>query len=83
MKGKRIPNLPWPPYSQDLNLRENLWNELERRVKWHQPKNIKELELLSIQKWNKIESPVLKKLVDAVPSQFCECIKMKGYPTKY
>ena len=42
-----------------------------------------QLELLLIQEWNKIELPVLEKLVDSVPSRWYECIKMKGYPTKY
>ena len=42
-----------------------------------------QLELLLIQEWNKIELPVLEKLVDSVPSRLCECIKIKDYPTKY
>ena len=41
-----------------------------------------ELELLLIQ-WNKIELSVLEKLVDSVPIRLYECIKIKGYPTKY
>ena len=40
LKRKRIQTLPWPPYSLDFNPIENLWDELERRVKNHQPKNI-------------------------------------------
>ena len=42
-----------------------------------------EVELLLIQEWNKIELPVLEKLVGSVSSQLYECIKMKGYPNKY
>ena len=83
MKRERIRILPWPPYSPDFNPVENLWHKLERGVKEHQPKNIIELELLLIQEWNKIELFVLEKLVDSVPNQLYECIKMKGYPTKY
>ena len=36
-----------------------------------------------IEEWNKIELPVVEKLVDSVPSRLHECIKMKDYPTKY
>ena len=42
-----------------------------------------QLELLLIEEWNKIELPVLEKLVDSVLSRLYECIKMKDYPTKY
>ena len=83
LKRKRIQTIPWPPYSPDFNPIENLWDELERRVKNHQPKNSTQLELLVIQEWNKIELSVLEKLVDSVPSRLYECIEMKGYPTKY
>ena len=83
VEKKSIQTLPWPSYSPDFNPIENLWDELERRVKKHQPKNITQLELLLIQEWNKIELSVLEKLVVSVPSRLYECIKMKGYPTKY
>ena len=43
LKRKRIQTLPWSPYSTDFNPIENLWDEFERRVKKHQPKNITQL----------------------------------------
>ena len=52
-------------------------------MKKHQPKNMIQLELLLIQEWIKIDLPVFEKLVDSVPSRSYDCIKMKGYPTKY
>ena len=55
---------------------ENLWDELERRVKKHQPKNLEELELQLTQEWNNIELSVLEKLVDSVASRLYECVKM-------
>ena len=83
LKRKTIQTLPWPSFSPNLNFIENLWDELERRVKKHQPKNLQELELQLTQEWNNIELLVLEKLVDSVLSQLYECVKMKGYPTKY
>jgi transposase len=83
LKKNRIETLPWPSFSPDLNLIENLWDELERRLKKHHPKNKSELEMLLIQEWSNIEVSVLAKLVDSVPSRLNECIKMKGYPTRY
>ena len=36
-----------------------------------------------MEEWSKIELFVLEKLVDSVPSRLNECIKMKGYATRY
>ena len=77
-KGFKLSRLA--PYFNPI---ENLWDELERRAKKHQPKHMKEMEFLLIQEWNKIKLSVLEKLVDLVPSRLYECIKMKGYLTKY
>ena len=80
LKRKRIQTLPCPPY---FNPMQNLWEELEQKVKKDQPKNMTEAKLLLIQEANKIELPILEKLVDSVPSRLYECIKMKCYSTKY
>ena len=80
---KRVECLIWPSFSPDLNPIEHLWDELERRLKKHQPKNEKELrELLQVE-WNNIREDVTKKLVESVPNRLYECFRMKGYPTKY
>ena len=69
LKRERTQTLPWPPYSPDFNpIQSSIWDELERRVKSHQPKNMTALELLSIQEWNNIKLPVVEKLADSVPS---------------
>ena len=60
-----------------------MWDELERKVKKHQLKNLQELELQLTQEWNNIELSALEKLVDSVASRLYERVKMKGYPTKY
>ena len=52
---------------------ENLWHELELRLKKHQPKNKQELEALLKQEWQEIELPVIQKSVDSVPSRLLQC----------
>ena len=83
LKEQKIPTLSWPSSSSDLNPIEHLWDELERRVKKHQLKNIQQLQVLLKDEWNQIEPTVFQKFVDSVPSRLQECIKMKGYPTRY
>ena len=53
-------------------------DELERRVKKHQQKNIQHLQVLFKDEWNQIEPTVFQKLVDSVPNRLQEYIKMKG-----
>ena len=43
LKRAKVKNLPWPPYSPHFNPIESLWDEESKK---HQPKTMKELELL-------------------------------------
>ena len=36
-----------------------------------------------MKEWNKTDISLLEKLVDSVPNRLYECIRVKGYPTKY
>ena len=45
LKQKTIQTLPCSPFSPNLNPIEKLCDELERRVKKHQPRNLQQLEL--------------------------------------
>ncbi|CAF2963140.1 unnamed protein product [Rotaria sp. Silwood2] len=76
-----IKRLVWPPFSPDLNPIEHLWDELERRMKKHQPKNENQLRDILQVEWLEIGQDVTNKLVESVPSRLHECLRMKGYPT--
>ncbi|CAF1237504.1 unnamed protein product [Rotaria sordida] len=78
-----IERLIWPPFSPDMNPIEYLWDELERRMKKHQPKNQDQLRQTLQVEWEGIGSDVTKKLVESVPSRLNECYRIKGYPIKY
>ncbi|CAF2761239.1 unnamed protein product [Rotaria sp. Silwood2] len=82
-RKKGIERLFWPPFSPDVNPIEHLWDELERRMKKHQPKNQDQLRQTLQAEWEGIGLDVTKKLVESVPSRLYECYRMKGYPTKY
>ncbi len=83
LRNNGVQVLQWPSSSPDLNPIEHLWDVLEDRLKKHYPTNKTELALRLVEEWNKIEMSVLAKLVGSVPSRLNECIKMKGYLTRY
>ena len=83
LKQKKIETLNWPPFSPDMNPIEHLWDELERRMKKHHPKNKEELKEILLKEWNNIGTDVTEKLVDSVPNRLYECVRMRGYPTRY
>jgi len=80
-----IERLPWPAQSPDLNPIENLWNELETRIRKHKPipKNKTEFFAALQEEWYKIDESRLTRLVKSMPNRIREVIKNKGYPTKY
>ena len=75
--------MQWTSSSPDLNPVERLWDVLKDCVKKHHSKNKTELTLHLMEEWRKIELSVLEKLVDSVPSRLNQCIRMKGYETRY
>jgi len=83
LRNNNVQVMDWPSSSPDLNPIEHLWDILEERMKKHQPKNKEELGRYLIDEWQKIDPSVLATLVDSVPNRLNECIKMKGYSTRY
>ena len=77
--------LPWPAQSPDLNPIENLWDELEKRIRKHKPipKNKNEFFNALYEEWKKIEEDKLVKLINSMRYRVAEVIKSKGHPTKY
>ena len=80
-----IVSLPWPAQSPDLNPIENLWDELERKVRKHDPlpKNKDNLWQILQDEWSKLDIGICKNLVDSMPRRISAVIANKGNPTKY
>lgn len=75
--------LETPPQSPDLNPIENLWEQLDARVRKHTITNKNQLKEVLIQEWNGIEAEVTQKLVNSMPNRLKMVLENKGYPTKY
>lgn len=77
-----LPN--WPSNSPDLNVIENCWNIMKRKVAAHHPSS--EVDLRKVLKlvWTtEISADYCKTLVRSMPSRIAAVLKNKGLPTKY
>lgn len=84
-ENNNITSLPWPAQSPDLNPIENLWNELDRKVRSHKPlpKNKDDLWQILQEEWVKLEKDKYNNLINSMPNRVAAVIENKGYPTKY
>lgn len=85
LEENQIVHLPWPAQSPDLNPIENIWDELERRVRGRIPLPTSEAELFSFleEEWYNIDESVYHKLVSSMPDRLYAVKKAKGNPSKY
>lgn len=75
--------LPTPPQSPDINPIENLWAQLEVKIRKCSCSSRKDL-IFNLRKcWAEIDSEYTYKLVESMPRRLQAIIKAKGYPTKY
>ena len=82
---KNIDVLPWPARSPDLNIIENCWGELSRRVfsEGRQFDHVADLKLAISEEWEKLDISVIQNLYDSLPRRMVEVLKNHGGGTHY
>lgn len=78
--------MDWPPQSPDLNPIENIWQLLKIRLNEFEtpPKGMNELYERVTKVWyDIIRKEECQKVIDSMPKRIQQCIKAKGYWTKY
>ncbi len=75
--------LDWPANSPDLNLIENLWGFVKRKMRDTRPNNADELKATVKETWASIPPQQCHKLITSMPRQIEAVIKAKGAPSKY
>jgi hypothetical protein len=82
-QGIRV--LSWPSLSPDLNIIENVWGILTRRVyrNGRQFNTINELKTAISEEWERLTITELRKLFATIPSRIFQVINRNGGLTKY
>lgn len=74
----------WPSNSPDLNVIENCWNLMKKKVAAHHPTSEDDLRQILREVWvREITPDYCKTLVRSMPDRIKAVLANKGYPTKY
>jgi transposase len=82
LEKEKIDVLPWPSQSPDLNLIENLWSIVKRKLK-SQYRDLSAMKSDIRRIWEAIDFPVIKSMYDSIPYRLQYVIRTKGGPTAY
>lgn len=85
IKDQNVTLMEWPPYSPDLNIIENVWGWLSRKVyqSGRQFEDIESLKNAIKSAWSELSLNLLKSLYDSMPDRIYEVISNKGSYTHY
>jgi transposase len=79
----RVQLLQWCAQSPDFNPIEHLWKALDNSVPKSERRNKNTFIAALKKEWSKLDTNLMKKLVDSMPRRCQEAIRYKGGPTKY
>lgn len=85
MQGHMIHQLPWPAYSPDQSIIENLWDLLDDRVRACNPlpKNENQLWVALQEEWARITPETIQHYYRSIPRRVRALYRAKGGYTKY
>ena len=80
LKSKKVEVLPWPAKSPDLNIIENVWRVMARKVyeDGRQFSNVEELGEKILDAWDSITVEYFEKLYESLSKRFFKCDSSKG-----
>ena len=77
--------MEWPPQSPDLNPIENVWDQLERKLRAPTPlpSSLEELSQRLLVVWTNIRLDYLQNLRESMPDRMKAVINVIGGPINY
>ena len=83
LEDHRIRSLNWPAQSPDLNPIENLWSELDRRMRKRKCNSEEELFEEVKRNWYQLDNGYLQKLIESMPKRCADVVRSQGRPIDY
>lgn len=79
-----IKALDWPGNSPDLNIIENLWAQMKKKIRLKRAKTKEDLKKIIVETWEQdMDKDYLKNLYKSMPKRIAAVIKARGGSTKY
>ena len=73
----------WPPNSPDINIIENVWSLLKKRVFERRPKNIEELWAFCQEEFERIPLEYIQNLYSSIPDRLNKIVQCNGKNIKF
>ena len=83
LRSHNIPVLEWPANSPDLNIIENVWDIMKRRMRNSRPSTTEEMVQVIKDVWMSITPETIHNLVASLPRRIQAVIDAEGDSTKY
>jgi len=78
IRNLKINMLEWPPNSPDINVIEELWSIIDKRLALKSINTKEELQKCLQEEWDEISITLCQALVDSMPERIEKCLKAKG-----
>lgn len=83
LRNQNIRTLNWPAQSPDLNPIENLWSELDRRMRKRRCNSEEELFEEVKRNWYLLDAEYLQKLISSMPKRCADVVAARGASIDY
>ena len=70
--------MDWPAISPDLNVIENIWDIIDKKLMKYHPTSVHDLQQIISKLWTEISTQTCTDLVQSMTRRIKKCIQVKG-----